>query len=199
MNAIKFFFSVLFVGLGLQMMAQGLSVGDQAPDFKLKNINDRMVSLSDFKAQKGYIIVFTCNHCPYAVMYEDRINALNNKYSDLGYQVIAINPNDPAVQPQDSFDEMKKRAKEKNFNFPYLFDEGQKVYPMYGATRTPHFFVLDANKTVKYIGALDDNAQDANAVTIKYIENAIDAMAKGKNPEPSFTKAVGCTIKTAKK
>lgn len=175
-----------------------LKVGDIAPDFSLKSTNGEMVSLKGIDA-KGYIVTFTCNHCPYAVMYEDRLIELHKKASEMGYPVVAINPNDPEVQPADSYELMIERAKEKAFNFEYLFDDGQKVYPKYGATRTPHVFLLDKDLKVKYIGAIDDNAQDAEAVQEKYLENAIAAMEAGNDPDPSFTKAIGCSIKAKKK
>lgn len=179
----------------------GLKVGDVAPDFKLKNIDGRLVSLADTKdakgeSPKGYIVTFTCNTCPYAVMYEDRIIELHNKYAPKGWPVVAIQPNAPEVKPGDSFEEMKVRAKEKNFPFVYLFDEGQKVFPQYGATRTPHVFLLDSNRKVRYIGAIDNNPQDAEAVTKPYLEDAIAAIEAGKEPDPNFTKAIGCGIKT---
>lgn len=177
----------------------GYKIGDEAIDFSLKNIDDQMVSLANYPDAKGFIVIFTCNHCPYAVAYEDRIVALNNKYASLGYPVIAINPNDPTVQPEDSFDAMKVRAKEKGFTFPYLFDEGQKVYPVYGATKTPHVFILNKenNKNiVKYIGTIDNNYEDAKAVTEKYVEAAVDALLAGKEIQQPTTVAVGCTIKT---
>lgn len=177
----------------------GYKIGDEAADFNLKNIDDQMVSLANFKDAKGFIVIFTCNHCPYAKAYEDRIVALNNKYATLGYPVVAINPNDPSVQPEDSFDAMKIRAKEKNFTFPYLFDEGQKIYPQFGATKTPHVFILNKenNKNiVKYIGTIDNNYEDANAVTERYVDAAIDALLAGKEIEQTTTVAVGCTIKT---
>ena len=176
----------------------GLKPGDKAPDFKLKNVDDRMVSLADFKEAKGFIVTFTCNTCPYAVMYEDRLIELHNKFAPLGYPVIAIQPNDPAAQPGDAFDKMKERAKEKGFPFVYLFDEGQKIYPMYGASRTPEIYLLDKSLTVRYTGAIDDNAQNADAVTVRYVEDAIAALEKGKQPEPATVKAIGCTIKVKK-
>ena len=157
-----------------------------------------MVSLSDYKDVKGYIVIFTCNHCPYAVAYEDRIIALDKKYKKLGYPVIAINPNNPAVQEKDSFELMKVRANEKGFTFPYLFDEGQKIYPQYGATKTPHVYVLQKTKEgniVKYIGAIDDNHADEEAVKVKYVENAVDALLKNKEVSVKVTKAIGCSIK----
>jgi len=175
--------------------SQGYKIGDAATDFSLKNVDGKMVSLADYKDAKGYIIIFTCNHCPYAMMYEKRIIELHKKYSKQGYPVIAINPNDPEVVPEDDFESMKKISKKKKYPFAYLIDEGQTVYPKFGATKTPHVFVLDKNKVVKYIGAIDDNAKDEAGVKIKYLENAIAAVDSGKQPDPSTTKAVGCSIK----
>lgn len=178
--------------------SEGLEVGDTAPDFNLKNTTGEYISPSMMKDAKGYIVIFTCNHCPWAIKYEDRMIELHNKYAKMGYPVIAINPNDPEVQPEDSFEKMQERAKEKGFPFYYVFDEGQKVFPQYGATRTPHVFLLDKDMTVQYIGAIDDNAEDASKVETKYVENAIAALEAGKTPDPAFTKAIGCTIKVKK-
>lgn len=173
----------------------GYEVGDKAEDFRLKNVDGKMVSLSDYKDAKGFIVIFTCNHCPYAKLYEDRIIALDKKYAPMGYPVIAINPNDPEVQPEDSYDKMIVRSKEKDFTFPYLFDEGQQVYPKFGATRTPHVYLLDKSLVVRYIGAIDDSPQDADAVENRYVEDAISALKDGKSPDPAVTKAIGCSIK----
>ncbi len=176
--------------------ASGYAVGDTATDFSLKGVDGKMHSLADQKDAKGYIVIFTCNHCPYAKLYEDRIIALQKEFGPKGYPVIAINPNDPTVVPEDSYDNMKKRAKEKGFNFLYLFDEGQKVYPQYGATRTPHVYLLDKNRVVQYIGAIDDNARNESEVKERYLANAINALEAGEKIKPSYTKAIGCSIKT---
>lgn len=176
----------------------GYKPGDKATDFKLKSVDGKMYSMADYKDAKGFIVVFTCNHCPFAVKYEDRIIDLAKKYESKGYILLAINPNDPEAQPADSYDLMKVRAKEKGFTFPYLFDDGQKIYPQYGATKTPHVFLLDKNLVVKYIGAIDDNAEDASAVKEKYLENAIAALDKNQTPSPETTKAIGCSIKVKK-
>lgn len=176
----------------------GYKIGDVATDFSLKNIDNQNVSLSDYEDAKGFIVMFTCNHCPYAVAYEDRIIALDRKYKELGYPVIAINPNDPVKQPEDSFENMRIRANEKGFTFPYLLDDGQEIYPQYGATRTPHVFILqktDNGNVVQYIGAIDDNYEDASQVEEKYIENAVDALLAGNEVAVKETKAIGCTIK----
>lgn len=180
------------------LMAQGYAVGDAATDFSLKNVDGKKVSLADYKQAKGFIVVFTCNHCPYAVAYEDRIIALDKKYKPLGYPVIAINPNDPAAQPKDSYEAMQARAKEKAFTFPYLFDDGQTIYPQYGAEKTPHVFVLKktGNKqVVKYIGAIDNNYRNAAEATEHYVADAVDALIAGKEPVVSKTVAIGCSIK----
>ena len=176
----------------------GYQPGDKATDFKLKSVDDKMYSMSDYKDATGFIVVFTCNHCPFAVKYEDRVIELAKKYKSKGYILLAINPNDPAAAPDDSFDKMKVRAKEKGFTFPYLFDEGQKIFPQYGATKTPHVFLLDKNLIVKYIGAIDDNVEDASAVKEKFLENAIATLEKGQEPEVPLTKAIGCSIKVKK-
>ncbi|WP_324214770.1 thioredoxin family protein [Flavobacterium sp.] len=190
------FFTTLFTSN--PPVASGYKPGDKATDFKLKSVDGKMYSMSDYKNAKGFIVVFTCNHCPFAVKYEDRIIDLAKKYEPKGYILLAINPNDPEAQPADSYDLMKVRAKEKGFTFPYLFDDGQKIYPQYGATKTPHVFLLDKNLIVKYIGAIDDNVEDASAVKEKYLENAIAALDRNQTPSPETTKAIGCSIKTKK-
>ena len=180
---------------------KGYKVGDVAADFKLKNVDQKTVSLSDYAAAKGFIVVFTCNHCPYAKAYESRIIALEQKYASKGYPVIAINPNDPIVVPDDNFEAMQVRAKEKGFTFPYLFDDGQKVYPQYGATKTPHVFLLNkenGKNIVRYIGAIDDNYADANDVSNKYVEAAVDALLANQPIAQTTTVAIGCSIKAQK-
>jgi len=191
---------LFFLGmfLGLSVFAKGYEIGDKATDFKLLNVDERYVSLSDFEDAKGFVIIFTCNHCPYAKAYEDRIINLNKKYKELGYPVIAINPNDPAIQPEDSYELMKVRAKEKDFKFPYLFDMGQKIFPQYGATRTPHVFLLNKEGDeliVKYIGAIDDNYAEEKEVEEHYLSDAIDALIDGRTIAQPLTKAIGCSIK----
>ncbi|RXM52275.1 MULTISPECIES: thioredoxin family protein [unclassified Chryseobacterium] len=180
---------------------KGYEVGDEATDFKLKNIDGKMVSLSDFKTAKGFIVIFTCNHCPYAKKYEDRIIELDKKYKSQGYPVIAINPNDPNVQPEDGYQQMIERAKQKGFTFPYLVDEGQKIYPQYGATKTPHVFVLqkeNGKNIVKYIGAIDNNYDNPNDVSEYYAQDAVNALIKGEPVKMTKTVAIGCTIKVKK-
>ncbi|MBT4412900.1 MAG: thioredoxin family protein [Polaribacter sp.] len=175
---------------------KGYKIGDIIEDFTLKNIDDTMVSLSDYKEAKGFIIIFTCNMCPYSVANEDRIIALDAKYKSKGYPIIAINPNDPKASKGDSFNDMKVRAAEKGFTFPYLFDDGQKVYPKFGASKTPHVYIVNKkNMKVEYIGAIDNSSRNPDAVTEKYVENAVDALLTGNKVEKTETRAIGCSIK----
>jgi peroxiredoxin len=193
------FFSAIAI-FAFSPMEHGYKVGDVAQDFELKNVDGNMLSLNQMKYAnaKGFILVFTCNHCPFAQKYEERIIALAKKYEPLGFPLIAINPNDPEREPEDSFENMVKRAKEKNFPFPYLVDETQKTTYFYGAEKTPQVYVLKkegGKKIVAYIGAIDDNVQYAKDVKEKYVENAVDEILAGKPVSKSTTKAVGCTIK----
>lgn len=180
----------------------GVKVGDKAPEFKLKNIDGKMVSMADYKDAAGFIVIFSCNHCPFVVKYEDRIEALNKKYASQGVPVICINPNDDKSHPDDSFDKMIVRAKEKGFTFPYLRDDSQEIAKKYGAEKTPHVYLVKreiaGGYKVAYIGAIDDNANDAAAVKDKYLENAVDAMKAGRPIAVKETKAVGCGIKWKK-
>ena len=192
------FLFVALISVMLLVSGAGLNTGDKAPDFKLKNVDGKFVSLSDYSDAKGFIVVFTCNSCPYAKAYQDRINDLDKEFKKKGVPVIAINPNDPEVSPGDSYDKMITRAKEKNYSFPYLFDEKQEVFPAYGATKTPHVYLLKkkgADYVVTYIGAIDDNYKDASQVSKTYLADAVNNMLAGKTPDPTNTKAIGCGIK----
>ena len=183
----------------LLLASAGVKPGDDAIKFSLKNVDGTTVKLSDYDNQKGVILVFTCNPCPYANAYEQRIIQLHETYAEQGFPVVAINPNDDKISPEDTFDKMKAKASEKGYPFPYLKDATQEVYRAYGATRTPHIFLLE-NKggkfEVAYIGAIDDNAMDAASVIQKYLEKAIMAVISGNEPNPATTKAIGCTIKS---
>ena len=178
----------------------GLSIGDVAPDFSLTGTDGKTHSLAATKAAegaapKGYIVTFTCNTCPYAKMYEDRLVALHEKMAPMGYPVIAIQPNDVTLKPGDDMKSMKVRAEEKGFGFAYLLDADQSVYPAYGASKTPEIYLLDANRVVRYHGAIDDNSQDADAVKDRYVEMAVAALEAGEDPSPATVKAIGCSIK----
>ena len=154
--------------------------------------------MANYPDAKGFIVIFTCNHCPYAVAYEQRIIDLDAKYAALGYPVIAISPNDTTVVPEDGLASMQTRAEEKGYSFPYVLDEAQDIYPQYGATKTPHIFILnkeDGKNIVKYIGAIDNNYEDATDVTERYVEDAVDALIAGTEIPVTETKAIGCSIK----
>jgi glutathione peroxidase-family protein len=179
-------------------LAVGYKPGDFAESFNLLNIDGKMVSPENYPEAKGFVVIFTCNHCPFSIAYEDRIIALDKEWSTKGYPVLALNPNDPTIQPEDSYENMKKRARSKKFAFPYLLDENGKVASRFGATKTPHVYVL--NKTseglqVAYIGAIDDNSRNAGDVKEKYLENALNQLTAGQSVQVPVTKAIGCSIK----
>jgi peroxiredoxin len=175
----------------------GYGVGDTVQDFKLKNVDGKMVSLSEY-ASKGAIVIFDCNTCPISKAYNQRIIELNKKFKDKGYPVIAINSNDPGKSPGDSFEEMVSQAKKKSYDFPYLYDETQDVAKSFGATNTPHVFIVKREAgalKVAYIGAIDNNTQNADQANKKYVEEAVAALIDGKPVANSKTKAIGCGIK----
>ncbi len=190
---------IVFASLiSISVMLQGYQTGDNATDFKLRNVDGRYVSLRDYPDAKGFIVIFTTNHCPYAIAYEDRIIDLDNKYKSMGYPVIAINPNSAEAYPEDSYDKMIVRAEEKGFTFPYLLDEKQEIYKIYGATKTPHVYVLKKEPDklkVAYIGAIDNNYRDAEQADEHYVQDAVNSLLAGKDPDPDFTRAIGCGIK----
>lgn len=206
MKTLKILILMLLFGFAATVPAQtavqkGYDIGDAATDFKLKNVDGKYVSLADYPEAKGFIVIFTCNTCPYAVKYQDRIIELDKKYKNVGYPVIAIQPNDPEAQPKDGLQFMQQRAKEKGFTFPYLLDEGQKIHPQYGATKTPHVFILQKEKSkniVKYIGAIDNNYDDPNDVSEYYVQDAVNSLLKGEEVKTTKTVAIGCTIKYKK-
>lgn len=183
--------------LGGLFAQTGYKPGDVARDFKLKNVDGKMVSMADFPAAKGFVVVFTCNHCPYAKLYEQRIIDLDKKYRAKGFPVIAINPNE-ATEADDNYANMQARAKQKGYPFPYLSDETQEIAKSYGAKRTPDIYLVekvDGKYIVKYAGALDDSPQDSGSAQKKYLEQAIDALLAGKPVPTSVTRSVGCSIK----
>jgi peroxiredoxin len=198
---LSFIIAITAFSFTTKKFESGYKVGDRVEDFKLKNIDGKMVSMADYKDAKGIIVIFTCNHCPFSIAYEDRIIDIHKRYATKGYPVIAINPNDAKVQPEDSFEKMKERAKKKKFPFAYLHDETQEIAKRFGATRTPHVFLLSKKENeyiVEYIGAIDDNSNEPQNVKTKYLENALNELMEGKPVSQNFTKAVGCSIKWKK-
>lgn len=191
--------AVMMTGL-LNAQSQ-YKAGDVASDFKLKNVKGEMVSLSEIKDADGFIVSFWCNTCPVVKKYDQRLQDLHAKYAPKGYPVVAINPNDPAVSPGDSYEKMKETAAKLNYKFEYLFDETQEVARKYGATNTPHIYILskkDGKLVVVYVGAIDNNADDASAADKKYAEDALNSLLDGKAVAVAGTRAIGCSIKWKK-
>lgn len=172
-----------------------LSMGSSAPAFSLPGVDGKIYSLQDFEAYPVLVVVFWCNHCPYVQAYEERTIALAREFAEKGVAFVAINANDPVKYPEDSFENMKRRAEEKSYPFPYLFDESQQVARAYGAERTPEFFVFDEARELRYHGRLDDNWEDAQAVQRQFLREALEAVLKGELPHFPNTQPVGCTIK----
>lgn len=196
MKKILFMSAALLLILASPMQAQ-LKIGDKAPDFKLRNVDNSWVALKDYSDQKGVVVIFSCNHCPYVKLYEERYVALQEEFGPRKFPLVAINSNDSTIVAEDGFSYMVQNAVEKGFNFPYLLDDKQ-LFKAYGATRTPHVYLLKNDGkhfTVAYIGAIDDNPQDASDVKDRYLAQAIEAVLKGEQPSPAETRAVGCTIK----
>ncbi|WPO77752.1 thioredoxin family protein [Flavobacterium sp. KACC 22761] len=181
-----------------QAQTATLKPGDPAPDFKLKNVDNKDVSFASFPKAKGFIVVFTCNTCPYAVAYEQRIIELDKKFRPQGYPVIAINPNDPEASKADAFNKMQDLAKEKKYPFPYLFDAGQLITDQYGAKHTPHIFIVSKTSkgnVIEYVGAIDNDPEGTKTEKTKYVEDAIAALQSNKKPAVTQTKEIGCTVK----
>ncbi len=176
------------------MATDMLKLGSHAPDFNLPSVNGNNYSLKSFSDKKGLIVIFSCNHCPYVQAYEERIKQIQKDYEKDIY-VAAISSNEDINYPEDSFEEMKKRAKQKQFNFPYLRDETQQIARLYGATHTPEIFLFDERRELVFHGKIDDNWQDEKSVRAKYLKNAVDEMLSGKKISVPETFTIGCTIK----
>jgi peroxiredoxin len=176
-------------------MAFTIDIGKAGPGFKLKGVDGKLHSLSDYADKKALVVVFTCNHCPTAVQYEGRLVQLQKDYGPKGVQLVAINPNEDKGHPTDSFEHMVTRAREKGFNFPYLRDETQEVAKAYGAVRTPHVFLLDGKRKVVYRGRIDDNPDDPKAVGRHDLRQALDEVLAGKPVSVHTTQSIGCTVK----
>jgi len=178
-----------------------ITPGEPAPFIKLKNIDDRVVSFDDYPSANGFILVFICNTCPYSKAYEQRIMELDKKYSPQHFPVIAVNPADATLSPDDSFIKMKEHAKSRHYTFPYLYDVGQGITNLYGAKSTPHVFVISktAGKyTVEYTGAIDNDIQNKNPDKINYAQDAVSALLNKRKPVVTVTRAIGCGISRKK-
>lgn len=172
-----------------------LSIGESAPDFALPGVDDRTWSLSDFAGKPALAVIFSCNHCPYVIAWESRLVGLHDRFADRGFRIVAINSNEDSNYPQDSFENMKVRARERGFPFPYLRDDDQSVATAFGAERTPHVFLFDSERKLRYIGAVDDNYKDPAGVSETWLADAIEALLDGGPVPQAETQAVGCSIK----
>ena len=179
------------------MKTRRLRIGGKGPDFNLPGVDGQNHTLSGFSDKKIVVVIFTCNHCPYAQAYEDRLINIQRDFSDEGVALIAINANETRNYPEDDFPKMVLRAKEKGFNFPYLRDETQAVANAYGAHYTPEIFLLDQERRLRYTGRIDDHWQDAEGARIHDLREAISALLSGATIPSSETHAIGCTIKWA--
>ncbi len=175
-------------------MTPMLALGAKAPDFELQGVGGKSYSLASFMDKPILVIIFSCNHCPYVVAYEDRMISIQREYASKGVQLVAINSNDEKEYPEDSFPEMVKRAEEKRFNFPYLRDETQKVVTAYGAACTPHIFAFDEARVLRYRGRIDDS-KDPSKVTSPDLRNALDDLIEGVAVRVPDTRPFGCSIK----
>ena len=193
-----FMLVIILMLLAAKPFSMDYGVGDTVSDFKLKNFDGKMVSLSDYRDSKGVILIFDCNTCPYSKAYNDRIIALHKTFAPKGFPVVTINSNDGEESPGDSFKEMVSRARTKNYDFPYLLDDTQDVARAFGATNTPHVFVLNrkgGDFVVAYIGAIDNNPRNGSMADKKYVEDVVSALLSGEDVPLKKTKAVGCGIK----
>jgi hypothetical protein len=171
-----------------------MSVIESAPTFDLPGVDGRNHSLDEYADAPVLILVQSCNHCPYVLAWEGRIDALQREYRDRGVRIVAINSNDVDVSPADSFDGMVEHARDAGYSFDYLYDETQAIARTLGSERTPEAFVFDADRRLVYHGAVDDN-RDEDGVTQRYLRDAIDAALASEAPQVAETPPVGCTVK----
>jgi len=172
-----------------------LKSGDKALPFTLPGVDGKRHALTDYADKAAVAVIFSCNHCPYVRAWEDRMVQIQADYASRGAQFIAISANDATKYPDDSFSKMKERAREKGFNFPYLYDETQEIARAYGAQRTPEVFLFDKSRVLCYHGTIDDNCDAPNNVQAHYLRDALDAVLANRTPPTVETSAVGCTIK----
>ena len=199
---IKLLLLIGFIGLwgasdALAQPTKGYNLGDAIGDFRLRSVDGRTVSLADYRNQKGIILAFTSNHCPFAKAYENRLIALDRKFAAQGYPVLAIMPNDPSAYEEDSFDNMRARAQSKAYPFSYAIDETQTTARAFGATRTPEFYVAKeaaGQFILEYIGSLDDNPQDETSTQRRYVDEAVTNLLAGRPVKSPITKPIGCAI-----
>ena len=176
-------------------MAFTLQIGQSAPEFNLPGVDGRNYTLGDFKHAKVLVVFFTCNHCPFVVGSEERIQRLHNEFHPRGVDWVGINSNETDNHPTDSLQHMKLRAKEKGIRYPYLRDDSQDVARAYGALRTPHFYVFDEHRKLRYTGRLDDSPREPGKETTHELRDALEALVGGKEPPVPVTNPIGCNVK----
>ncbi len=179
-------------------VAKGYAVGDAVADFQVRNITNQFVNLADYANQKGVVVVFMANHCPFSKAYEDRLMAVHNKFAAQGYPVLAVQASDVTIYPEDAFEVVQSRSRDRSFPFPYTIDESQSVARAFGATRTPQTFVLTRTNgkfVVQYMGAIDDNPQDAAGVQKHYLDDALVSLTTGRVIQTNTTRPIGCAVK----
>jgi len=181
--------------MALLKSQQTLKTGSPAPDFSLPGTDGKTYSLASFKEAKAILVIIMCNHCPYVIPKVETMKALQRKFWDQGLRIIGINANDTKTYPEDNFENMQAFVTEHGLNFPYVFDESQKVPKAYGATCTPDPFLFDAEKKLVYHGRFDDALSPGDKSTTKDMEEAIDAVLKGEKPKTDFLYSMGCSIK----
>jgi peroxiredoxin len=187
----------LIATMSVATSALALSIGDKAPktDVKMKNVDGQELSIANAAGPKGTLVIFSCNHCPFVKAWESRITEIGNTYRDKGVGVIAINSNDPSAYPEDSYEQMQKRAKDRGFKFAYVVDATSEVAQAFGASHTPEAFLFDKDGKLIYHGAIDDNSKDANQVAAPYLKDALNALLAGSQIATKETKSIGCGIK----
>ncbi|MEO9885483.1 MAG: redoxin domain-containing protein [Balneola sp.] len=189
--------AILFTSLGFSQQMKELEIGSKAPmvDKKMKNVSGNEISLQDAAKENGLVVIFSCNTCPWVERWEDRYPMVSNIASENEVGMIALNPNEDYRDRGDGMDDMIKRAKKMNYDFPYTLDKDHEIADAFGATRTPHVYLFNADMKLVYVGAIDDNARDANSVDSFYLKDAIEQMTAGKKVTVPATKSLGCTIK----
>lgn len=180
-------------------MAFTLDIGEAAPDFSLPATDGRNYSLDNFSEARLLVIVFSCNHCPYVIGSEDRMIEFANDYASRGVAFVAINSNAETTYADDSFEHMVARAQEKSFPFVYLHDQSQQVALDYGALRTPHYYVFDADRKLRYTGRMDDNPRHPGQESTNELRDAVDTLLEGQTPATEKTNPLGCNVKWAGK
>ena len=176
-------------------MAFTLQIGDSCPGFSLPGVDGKDWSRDDFAGADVLVVAFTCNHCPYVINSEERVISYVADYKDRGVAFVAVNSNEDENHPEDSFEKMVERSRERGFNFPYLRDDTQEMARAFGALKTPHFFVFDKDRRLRYTGRMDDSPREPRGVTTKELRDATEAILRGESPKVPLTNPIGCNIK----